>query len=336
MISKTLMPLKPGLKVASQMPAEPTSEDFAFNRQMGVQYAVTWVDADKASADYYEGRRKEFEDNGIQLYGLGNNSVHNVDAIVLNLANRDAKVDEYKRHLLNLGAAGIPYTTYAHMANSVWSTPPEQTRGGARARAFDLNRVDEGSGAGIFSGELTHQRPYSEDELWDNYESFIREVAPIAEDAGVRVGIHPDDPPGLTLGGVPRPIFSSFDGYKRAIEIADSPNIGLCLCLGCWLEGGDSMGQGPLEAIRYFGGLGKIFKVHYRTVDQPLPHFIEAFVDNGYFDMYQAMKALGEVGFDGVSIPDHIPQMADDGRIGTAYTIAWMKAAVVRANAELI
>ena len=152
----------------------------------------------------------------------------------------------------------------------------------------------------------------------------------------MRVGIHPDDPPGLTLGGVPQPIFSSFDGYKRALEIADSPNIGLCLCLGCWLEGGHSMGQGPLEAIRYFGGLGKIFKVHYRTVDRPLPHFIEAFVDDGYFDMYQAMKALGEVGFDGVSIPDHIPLMAGDGRVGTAFTIAWMKAAVLRANAELI
>ena len=79
-----------------------------------------------------------------------------------------------------------------------------------------------------------------------------------------------------------------------------------------------------------------ITKAMFRQRRRLLPHFIEAFVDDGYFDMYQAMKALGEVGFDGVSIPDHIPLMADDGRVGTAYTIAWMKAAMVRANAELI
>jgi mannonate dehydratase len=201
------------------------------------------------------------------------------------------------------------------MANSVWSTPPEPTRGGARARAFDLQRLDEGSGAGIFTGDLTHGRRYSEDELWDNFEFFILEVKPVAQDAGVRIGIHPDDPPGLTLGGVPRPIFSSFDSYKRAIDIADS------------------MGEGPLETIRYFGERGKIFKVHYRTIDQPLPHFIEAFIDDGYFDMAQAMKALADAGCDCAVIPDHIPLMGDDGRVGTAYTIGWMKATLARANA---
>jgi mannonate dehydratase len=294
---------------------------------------VAWTGADKASAEYYEERRLDFAANDIELYGLGNSSVHNVDAIVLNLENRDEKVAEYLRHIENLGKARIPYTTYAHMANSVWSTPPESTRGGARARAFDLQRLDEGSGAGIFTGDLTHGRQYSEDELWDNFEFFIREVKPVAQDAGVRIGIHPDDPPGLTLGGVPRPIFSSFDGYKRAIDIADSPNIGLCLCLGCWLEGGDSMGEGPLETIRYFGERGKIFKVHYRTIDQPLPHFIEAFIDDGYFDMAQAMKALADAGCDCAVIPDHIPLMGEDGRVGTAYTIGWMKATLARANA---
>ena len=130
-------------------------------------------------------------------------------------------------------------------------------------------------------------------------------------------------------------IFSSFDGYQRAMEIADSPNIGLCLCIGCWLEGGESMEEGVVDTIKHFGAQNKIFKVHYRTVDQPLPHFVETFVDDGYFDMYEAMKALEEVGYNGTLIPDHIPQMCADGRLGTAYTLAYMRALQKRAEDEV-
>ena len=95
------------------------------------------------------------------------------------------------------------------------------------------------------------------------------------------------------------------------------------------------MGQSVEETIRYFGGMEKIFKVHYRTVDKPLPHFIETVVDDGYYDMYKAMETLGEVGFDGVLIPDHIPLMGNDQRLGTAYTIAYMNALKIRAEATL-
>ena len=56
--------------------------------------------------------------------------------------------------------------------------------------------------------------------------------SPVAEEAGVRIGIHPDDPPAPVLAGVPRCIFGNFEGYKRAMEIANSPNVGLCLCCG--------------------------------------------------------------------------------------------------------
>ncbi|MCE2450702.1 MAG: mannonate dehydratase [Candidatus Latescibacteria bacterium] len=244
MAVKSHIEIAPGLKVAAQMSPEPSDEEMAFVRQMGVEYAVTWVDSAKASPEYYRSRREHFARGGIQLYGLGNGSVHNVDAITLNLPNRDEKVEEYKAHIRNLGQADIPYTTYAHMANSVWSTPPEQTRGGSRARAFDMARLAEASGGGFTGEGLTHGRDYTEEELWDNFASFAVEIAPVAEEAGVRIGIHPDDPPGVPLGGVPRPIFSSFEGYKRALEIADSPNVGMCLCIGCWLEGGG--GDDPL------------------------------------------------------------------------------------------
>ena len=329
-----MIPIEPGVKIAAQVSPEPTEGDLAFIRRIGVEYVVLWTGGDKASYEYYASRRKLFEGVGLRVYGFGSSSVHNQDAIVLNLPNREVKIEEYKAHLRNLGKAGIPYTTYAHMANGIWSTQREPTRGGAMARGFDLPKAEVGHWAGRqYRMPLTHDRVYTEDEIWDNFRYFIRQVAPVAEEAGVRIGIHPDDPPVPELGGVPRCIFSSFDGYERALEIADSPNVGVCLCVGCWLEGGEQMGKDVLETIRTFGERGKLFKVHLRNVDRPLPHFVEAFLDDGYMDMYQVVQALREVNFEGVMIADHIPSMDEDRRVGTAYSIGYMKALLERANA---
>jgi mannonate dehydratase len=167
----------------------------------------------------------------------------------------------------------------------------------------------------------------------------------------VRIGIHPDDPPAPMLAGVPRCIFATFEGYKRAMEIANSPNVGLCLCCGCWLEGGKELtGKDPEEMIHYFGAQKKIFKIHFRNVSAPLPHFVETFMDNGYYDMYKIMKALRDVNFDGIVIPDHVPQMgpaltagatsaehaaaAAFSRAALGYSIAYMRALRDRANRE--
>ena len=331
-----LMTLEPGIKVAGQMSPEPTEADLKFAQQMGIEYVCLWTDGAHANYDYFMRTREIYENAGIKIYGFGNGDVHNQDGIVLNLANRNEKVAQYTRYIRDLGKAGIPYTTYAHMGNGIWSTDREATRGGASARGFDLSNATEGHwGNRTFQMPLSHGRSFSEKEIWDNFSSFIKEVAPAAEDAGVRIGIHPDDPPQPELAGIPRCIFSSFEGYSRAMDIADSPNVGICFCIGCWLEGGSLMGKDVEESLRYFGEQGKLFKIHYRNVDKPLPHFVETFIDNGYFDMYQATRVLEEVRFDGVMIPDHIPTMAEDGRIATAYSIAYMKAHVDRAVAEV-
>jgi len=328
--------IAPGIKIAAQMSPEPRETDLQFVRQMGVEHVVLWTDSSQAGAEYYASRKALFAEHGLSVYGFGNRDVHNQDAIVLGLANRDAKIEEYKRHLQALGAAGIPYTTYAHMPNGIWSTEPEATRGGARARGFDLARAQSGHWHDkVYSLPLTNEREYSEEEVWDHYAHFIRQAARVAEDEGVMIGIHPDDPPILRLGGVPR-LFSSFANYQRALAIADSPNVGVCLCVGCWLEGGEVWGVDVLQAIRAFGEQQKLFKVHFRNVAAPLPHFVETFVDDGCQDMYQVMKALQEVGFRGVAIPDHIPRMADDPRLGTAFTIGYMKALLRRAEEEVV
>lgn len=318
--------IAPGLKIAAQSSPEPTPADLALLQQMGIEHVVLWTDSTKSSAEYYAERKAFFANHGIDVYGFGNADVHNQDAIVLGLPNREAKVEEYLRHLRSLGAAGIPYTTYAHMPNGIWSTERELTRGGASARAFDESAATVGHWHGReFPLPLTNDREYSEDEVWSNFEIFIKQTAKVAEEENVMIGIHPDDPPIARMGGVPR-IFSTFADYKKALAIADSPNVGVCLCLGCWLEGGELWGADAETAIRHFAANKQLFKVHFRNVDASLPHFVETFVDDGYGDMRHYMNVLNEVGFNGVVIPDHIPQMSDDHRLGTAFTLGYMKA----------
>ncbi|HEU5088456.1 MAG TPA: mannonate dehydratase [Roseiflexaceae bacterium] len=326
-----------GIQIAIQTGADASDEDLQFFQQLGVEWAMVGVrNPEQHNADFYRQLVKRFGDRGIKIYRVTNMSVHNVPEITLNLPGRDAKIEEFKQFIRNLGEAGIYYNTYAHMANGIWSSGHVEGRGGMSARMLDINNAVGRWGDMTYSGQLTHGRRYSEDELWDNYAYLIRQIAPVAEEAGVRIGIHPDDPPVYALGGIPRCIFGTFEGYKKAMEIADSPNIGVCLCVGCWLEGGEiGMGNTVIDAIKYFASQNKLFKVHFRNVSNPMPEpWVETLIDNGYQDMYQVMKALREVKFDGCIIPDHIPAMLGGHRVGVAYSIAYMRALVQAVNSE--
>jgi len=329
-------PWSPGIKMALQVGGKFTDEDLQFAQQVGVNYLAVTVGRDDHSVERLTEIKNRVESAGLRVWNIGHDGNRNQEEIVLNLPGRDARIEAYKTYLRNCGKAGIRYVTYAHMGNGIWHTDRETTRGGAPARGFNLAKGGVGRWAGKeFTGPLSHGRVFSEKEIWDNYTYFIKQVAPVAEEAGVYIGIHPDDPPVPMLAGVPRCIFGNFEGHKRALEIANSPNVGLCFCIGTWLEGGELMGADVVTAIKHFGSQGKIWKVHFRNMSAPLPHFVETFVDNGYYDMYRAMKALQEVGFDGAIIGDHFPTMAGGPRVAVAYTVGWMRSMIARAEAEV-
>jgi len=324
-----------GIKLCAQSGAKPTDDELLFLKQMGAEYVSVASTPDLRTSEGFLQIKKRYADAGITVWNIGNSSVHNMPEVTLNLPGRDQKIEEYKEYIRNLGKAGIYYTTYAHMANGIWSSGRATIRG-ASAREFDMASPDK-YGAWEdkrYHEPLSHGREFSKEEIWENYTHFIKQVAPVAEEAQVRIGIHPDDPPEPILAGVPRCIFANFEGYKRAMEIANSPNIGICLCCGCWNEGGRTLMQkDPAEMIRYFGP-EKIWKIHFRNVSAPLPHFVETFMDNGYYDMYQIMKALNEVNFDGIVILDHTPDMVGRHYPEQAYGFAYMKALKNRAVAE--
>jgi mannonate dehydratase len=325
----------PGIKLCAQSPAAPTDEQLLFLKQIGAEYVSVGSTPMLRTAEGFMQIKKRYADAGITVWNIGNVSVHNMPEVTLNLPGRAEKIEEYKQYIRNLGKAGIYYSTYAHMGNGIWTSGRTMVRG-ASAREFDQNSPaalgnwDEK----VSTGPLSHGRVFTKEEIWENYIYFIKQVAPVAEEAGVRIGIHPDDPPVPVLAGVPRCIFGNFEGYKRALEIANSPNIGICLCCGTWLEGGKKLtGKDPEEMIRYFGA-AKIWKIHFRNVSAPLPHFVETFMDNGYYDMWKIMKALRDVNYDGIVILDHSPTMVGGNFTQTAYGFAYMKALLNRANAE--
>jgi mannonate dehydratase len=325
-------PNAPGIKLCAQSDATPSDDQLLFLKQIGAEYVSVGAPPGMRTAEGFLAIKKRYADAGITVWNIGNSSVHNMPEVTLNLPGRDQKIEEYKQYIRNLGQAGIYYTTYAHMGNGIWSSGRAMVRG-ASAREFDMASPDR---RGVWDGKtwaepLSHGREFTKEEIWENFTYFIKQVAPVAEENSVRIGIHPDDPPVPVLAGVPRCIFGNFEGYRRALEIAGSPNVGICLCCGTWLEGGKALtGKDPEEMIRYFGA-GKIWKIHFRNVSAPLPHFVETFMDDGYYDMYKIMRALADVKFDGIVILDHSPGMVGGGYAQTAYGFAYMRALLKRA-----
>ena len=154
--------LAPGIKVSLQISGDATDEDLRFAQQLGVEYVNIPTGGDKATLENFIRLKEKVEAAKLKVWNIGNSNVHNMPEVTLNLPGRDEKIEEYKNYLRNLAKAGVFYTTYAHMGNGIWSSARETTRGGAPARAFDMEKNPKGYWGGkVFEGPLTHGRKYS-------------------------------------------------------------------------------------------------------------------------------------------------------------------------------
>ncbi len=231
---------------------------------------------------------------------------------------RDQEIEDVCETIRVIAAAGVPVVEWTWSIPDVWgsiSGDNDWGRGGARVRRFDYDLVKE---VPAYPGEAVEA-----EEMWERLEYFLSRIVPVAEETGVRLALHPHDPPTPYLRGEAR-ILSSFEGMKRLVELVPSEANGLNFCQGTVAE----MGIDVIGAIRYFGERDKINHVHFRDVKGAVPKFDESFVDDGDTDMLEAMRAYHEVGYRYAMMPDHTPRIAGDspqGHRGRAYAIGYMR-----------
>jgi mannonate dehydratase len=223
-----------------------------------------------------------------------------------------------KSLLRNMGTAGIPVLCYNFMAGTDWVRTrldvPE--RGGARVTSFDLADAQQAVLLGHDASGVMKpsDAEITADQLWSNLEMFLKELLPVAEDAGVLLAMHPDDPPLPAFQGKAR-IMNSVDAFERLIGLQDSPGNAICFCQGTFAE----MGADIPATIRKLGH--RIRYVHFRDVRGTAESFAETFHDNGPTDMVAAMQAYRDIGFDGPLRPDHVPQLDGDEDGEPGYTM---------------
>jgi mannonate dehydratase len=227
-----------------------------------------------------------------------------------------SQLAEMKELIHVLGDLGIPIVCYNFMAGTDWIRTSVDTkdRGGALVTAFDIDKVANAHIPGREKyGDEGLEGGMTTDDLWVNLERFLNETVPVAEEAGVILAMHPDDPPVKSLLGNDR-IMNNVVGFQRLVDLVPSESNAIALCQGTFSE----MGVDIPETIRALGA--HIAYVHFRDVQGTPERFVETWQDNGQTDMVEAMRAYREVGFDGPMRPDHVPILA--GEEGTpGYTM---------------
>lgn len=205
---------------------------------------------------------------------------------------------------------------YNFMAGTDWCRTrldsPE--RGGAKVTAFHLEDVQQAVLLGYqppdpHTDQLSRQ--LTPEKLWDHLERLLNQLLPVAEQCGVVLAMHPDDPPLPQLLGKPR-IMHNVEGFERLVRLAPSDFNGICFCQGSFA----TMNVDIPDTIRRLGP--HIRYVHFRDVQGTPEAFAETFHDNGPTNMAAAMQAYQDIGFTGTMRPDHVPQMVgeDDGEPG--------------------
>jgi mannonate dehydratase len=336
------------MRIAVGQAARATHEYLAFARQIGAG-GVQFNTPDLPGSQRWETgdlvRLREL----VESYGLRLEAIENVpngfyqDAM-LGLPGRDEQIEHVIATIANMGRAGIPVLGFNWLPTSVWRTAVEPDgRGGAVVSAFDLALAQDPARAGDVYIARRDRRvedqkdswsrgalfdlgvERSDTDMWKSFEYFMRAVVPAAEDAGVCLALHPDDPPVPQLGGIAR-IFRSVAALRQAADFLPGPGFGIELCLGTVSEMG---GQAAvLEAIDYLAPRGKITYVHLRDVRGTVPSFTECFLGEGNYHPPTVLRALRRHGFTGFILDDHTPALVGDspyGHRGRAFALGYIQ-----------
>ncbi|MBD3292694.1 MAG: TIM barrel protein [Armatimonadia bacterium] len=230
---------------------------------------------------------------------------------------REQEAEDVCETIRIIGSFGVPVVEWTWSVPDVWGSTRATGRGGAGVRRFDYDAVRD-------VGPVEPDEAMVADVMWERLLWFTRRIVPAAEEAGVRLALHPHDPPTEWLRGEAR-IIGTVEGLQRLFEEVPSPANGMNFCQGTVAE----MGVDVIEAIRLFGADDRINHVHFRDVKGAVPLFDECFVDDGDTDMLEAMRAYHDVGYRYAMMPDHTPAVAGDtpyGHRGRAFALGYMRA----------
>jgi mannonate dehydratase len=277
--------------------------------------------------------RKQVEAAGLKLEGIENFDPAHWYDILLDGPKRAEHMRNVHAILRAMGEAGIGTMGYNFsIAGVAGRTSGPFARGGAESVGMD-GTVDTPIPNGqVWNMIVDPNAPrgnlplITHEELWRRLQRFLEEALPVAEQAGVRLAAHPDDPPTPTMRQQPRLVYQQAM-YQRLIDISPSPSNMLEFCLGTLAE----MTEGDLyKTVDNYSSQGRIAYVHFRNIAGKAPHYHETFIDDGDVDMLRILWTLNKNGFDGVIIPDHAPQMTCPApwHAGMAHTLGFLRAGI--------
>jgi mannonate dehydratase len=278
--------------------------------------------------------RRNVEAERLKLEAIENFDPAHWGDILIDGPRRAQHVENVKTIIRRVGEAGIPIFGYNFsIAGVAGRTKGNYARGGAPAVGmegpYDLpmpnglvwNMVVDPTAPTRDTGTIP---PATHAQLWERFRRFADEVFPVAEKAGVRMALHPDDPPMPFIRGQPRLVYQP-SLYQKAIDLNPSPANALEFCVGSLAE----MTEGDIyDVVDRYSRQRRIGYVHLRNVRDKVPHYKETFIDDGEVDVLRVLAILKKNGFDGVVIPDHAPQMscAAPWHAGMAFAMGYLKA----------
>jgi len=248
------------------------------------------------------------EDEGMRVAAIEDNPP--MEQLRFGREGREEELAFVTEMIKNMGKLGIPTWCYNWAAGVGWvrNKIAKRGRGGALVAGYDHVKIDH--------DDLTLYGKVDASTLWASLEWFLQRILPVAEDAGVRIALHPDDPPMIpSIRGISR-IMGSPEAFDRLFNLSDSPAHAMTLCQGNFAL----MNADLPTLIRKYGSEGKIGFVHFRDVRGTPEDFIETFHDEGQTDMLACMKAYQEVGYDGVMRSDHVPLLYGDRQMVPGYS----------------
>ena len=277
--------------------------------------------------------RQEINAAGLELEAIENFDPAHWHDVLLDGPKKEQQLENVKTIVRHLGRAGIPIMGYNFSIAGVAGRVKGNFARGAAEAVGMAGPFDKPLPNGMVWNMVydRHAPPgnaptATPEQLWQRLKDFLDAVIPVAEEAGVTLAAHPDDPPLPTVRGQPRLVHQPHL-YQKLIDLKPSPRNALEFCVGTLAE----MTEGNIyDVVDHYSRQGKLGYVHLRNVRDKVPHYKETFIDDGAVDVLRVLRILKQNGFNGVVIPDHAPQMACAApwHAGMAYALGFLKAGI--------